>query len=132
MDYMSLFFVFLIVVFSGCVNDSEVKQDISKTQEAVEEASENETYMIKYTDSGFDPENLLIQEGDTVRWIDSSSRELLVTTEYSSVCPVEGFSSCETIKDYNHTFNEKGRYVYRNSQKLNDQATITVQRKRLP
>ena len=131
MDYRPITLIFLVLIASGCVSD-QVSEDTTKAGQAVEEASESNAYMVEYTDSGFAPENIVIQKGDTVRWIDSSNRELLVTTEYSSMCPVEGFSSCETVTDYNHTFNEDGRYVYRNSNKLNDQATITVQRKNLP
>jgi|GEM_PF-2241597 len=132
MGYSPITLIFLVLLASGCVSD-QVSEDTTKVGEAVEEASESNAYMVEYTDSGFAPDTLLIQQGDTVRWIDSSEeKELLVTTEYSSMCPVEGFSSCEIVTDYNHTFNETGRYVYRNSNKLNDQATITVQPKTLP
>ena len=130
MDYRPITLIFLVLLASGCVSD-QVSEDTTKAGQAVEEASESNAYMVEYTDSGFAPENIVIQKGDTVRWIDSSNRELLVTTEYSSMCPVEGFSSCEAVTDYNHTFNETGRYVYRNSNKLNDQAIVTVQPKNL-
>lgn len=80
MDYRPITLIFLVLLVSGCVSN-QVSEDTTKAGQAVEEASESNAYMVEYTDSGFAPENIVIQKGDTVRWIDSSSRELLVTTQ---------------------------------------------------
>ena len=125
-----LFFVIAVTVaVSGCTDD--VSKDAGKGLEAVEEASESEVFTVKYTGSGFDPENIVIRKGDSVRWMDRSEEKLSITTEYDRECPVEGFSSCENVEKFTHEFNESGRYVYRNSQDITDQAVIKVQERKL-
>lgn len=122
-------FIALAVIVSGCT--SEVSEDAEKGLEAASEASESEVFAVKYTGSGFAPENIVIREGDSVKWIDRSEGEFLITTEYSDECPVEGFSSCENVENFTHTFNESGRYVYRNSHDITDQAIVKVTEKKL-
>ncbi|WP_414837423.1 hypothetical protein ACK3SF_04075 [Candidatus Nanosalina sp. VS9-1] len=127
MKYWLTVLIAVTLALSACTSD--VSQDAEKGLNAAQEASESDVFTVKYTDSGFVPENIVIREGDSVRWIDRSSRELFITTEYDTQCPAEGFSSCENIQNYSYSFSDSGRYIYRNGHEISDQAVITVQQK---
>lgn len=119
--------ILLALTVSGCTTENKAVEDIKEGKESLEEATDSEEYTIKYTETGFEPGNLVIREGDTITWFDSTGENVTVTTEYRSECPVtEGFSSCKPLEKFSHTFQEKGSYTYHAEENLDHVATIRV------
>lgn len=95
---------------------------------------------IVFTDSGFEPSSITIQQGETVTWVDQSSRTMWVAsdrhpthTQYdgtttSAHCPNDGdaFDQCGTGERYTFTFDKTGEWGYHNHKPLVRGGTITV------
>lgn len=118
----------IAILVMGCTSQDIGESSFEKGKEAVSKASESEEYVVKYTESGFVPHTLLIQEGDTIRWIDRSSTK---TMEISSIrgepCSNgSGFGSCENMENYTHTFTGEGTYDYHNDEERSDRGIIEV------
>jgi len=118
------------ILVLGCTSGGDTAGDLEKGSEAVSQATDSEKFMVKYSETGFAPRTILVQEGDTVQWMDRSSKELYLSSNQGKPCTGEtGFSSCESVENFSHTFEEEGTYEYYNENNRRDRGTVQVNRK---
>ena len=98
-----------------------------------------ETNLVKYTNQGFSPKTISINEGDTVTWTNESNLNLWVASsihpthneypeESDSDCGGSTFDACIGIgpgEEWSFTFNEVGSWDYHDH--LNPSRTGTVE-----
>lgn len=115
----------------GCTSQSTAGNSFERGTEAVNKATESEEYVVKYTESGFVPHTLLIQEGDTIRWIDRSDTKQMeiISTRGKPCSNGSGFGSCKNVENYSHTFTGEGTYDYYNDRERSDRGIIELDRK---
>lgn len=80
---------------------------------------------VSYTDRGFEPSEVTIQQGETIRWTNNSSKDLWIASDGGALYPREandcgssGFDSCKALKPgdfWEFTFDTKGSWVYLNN-----------------
>lgn len=127
MNQRAIIVLLLALAVSGCTSENKTVEDIQQGKRSLEEATDSEKYTVKYTETGFEPSNLVIREGDTVTWFDRTGGNVTITTEYRGECPVEdGFSSCSPVEKFSNTFRETGSYTYHAAENLDHVATIRV------
>ena len=95
-----------------------------KVYEKFINADKDETHTVEIKDMKFVPQNIVIEEGDTIKWINEEGRHN-VNGKQSH----ESFGN-EVGKDwtYSHTFTKPGKYTYHCDPHLgmNQVGTITV------
>lgn len=123
--------VAVTVLVLGCTSGGDNTSDLEKGSEAISEATDSESFVVKYSEAGFSPRTILIQEGDTVKWMDRSSTDkLYLGSNQGKPCTGDtGFSSCKTVENFSHTFEEEGTYEYYNENNRRDRGTVKVNRK---
>lgn len=96
-------------------------------------------YLVSYTDKGFEPQQLTVKKGQTVRFADNSSRQLWVASIGSggheiypgnSSCGGSTFDSCAAFSQGNYwefTFTETGTWDFQNNAHSSDTGTVVVQ-----
>lgn len=140
MNKLAIVFLGLVLATSGCISDSV---DSEPEEEPVDtpEATENENNTIYLTDSGFQPENLAIEQGETVTWINNASSSMWVAsdqhpthTEYSGTSVAEhcngggeSFDQCSTSDKYSFTFDQQGEWGYHNHEPFVSGGQIVVE-----
>ncbi|HEX5774813.1 MAG TPA: hypothetical protein VFY28_02540 [Candidatus Paceibacterota bacterium] len=116
--------------------NSDSAADAASTEDA-------RTVTVTYTDNGFAPATMTLAVGDTVRFVNESSRSLWVAsdahpthTEYdgtalSAHCATGGsFDQCAatpTGSVYTFTFSKAGTFDYHNHARATDGGTIVVE-----
>ena len=101
-----------------------------------------ESTVVRYTGSGFQPSQVTVSQGDTIRFVNESGNDMWVGvdehpthTNYdgSSLnehCPDPDntrFDQCETGDQYSFTFDKTGEFEYHNHVRPNDVGTVVVQ-----
>ena len=104
---------------------------------------DNETGKIRvviYTNNGFEPKNLEISLGDTVRFVNESSRGMWVASDIhpthrkypeksDSDCLGSSFDQCSNVssgESWEFTFNSEGDHGYHNHARASNRGTISV------
>lgn len=99
-----------------------------------------EDIVVTYTDNGFEPKAVSVNAGQTVRFVNQSSRGMWVGTDphpahtgypekTAKDCKGSAFDACKTIaagQSWSFTFNQKGTWGYHNHVQTRDVGTITV------
>ena len=137
----------VVVGEEGGVMVTEEETDVSEGGEAVEEeggemeaGEESQPKIVIYTDSGFSPETIEIENGETVRWVNNSSRTLWVASaihpthtlypeKNDSDCLGSSFDACGGIApeaSFEFTFNESGSWKYHNHLSTGRRGTVDV------
>ena len=140
-----------VVVASGCAteNTQNPQTNPNATSDAGGETtsrpgpSENVT-VINYTDNGFSPGQVTVEEGETVVWVSESSRPMWigsdrhpVHSQYSGSTLQEhctngdqtssAFDQCSTGDRFTFTFEKTGKWSYHNHRYSTHTGTVTVQ-----
>ena len=93
------------LIFAGCAENLTGITD-SDESEADGESAESETVVVYLDNFSFHPDNVVISEGDTVKWINN----------YTAASVIEGRSfRSPTLRQgdsYSYTFNDRGTYNY--------------------
>ena len=96
------------------------------------------TVVISYTDSGFSPANVTIKKGDTIKYVNNSSKEMWPASAMhpshnaypeTGGCIGSKFDACARIKTgatYSFTFNQVGSWGYHDHISPNFFGKITV------
>lgn len=127
--------VALTVAASGCMGQqtSNDNGDLNRSQ-----GSQNNT--VFYTDSGFQPETIEIERGETVTWLDRASREMWVASDVhpshtvydgsslSQHCGTDQdvFDQCTSGEKFSFTFEKTGEWGYHNHRAAADIGTVKV------
>lgn len=130
-----LILVAAAVAASGCI-DSQKSNDTGDLNSS--QGQQNNT--VFYTDSGFKPKTITVQEGETVTWLDRSSSEMWVGsdvhpshtvydgTTLSEHCATgeKTFDQCEIGEKFSFTFEKTGEWGYHNHRRAADVGTVKV------
>lgn len=138
--------VAVVVLASGCVSDSEPQTNDNQEPDneppadtSADEASNNTVF---FTDNGFEPETLTIEQGETVTWLDRSDTPMWVGsdehpthTNYDGTSESEhcengesdAFDQCEAGDRYSFTFDKEGEWGYHNHRAANYNGEIIVE-----
>jgi len=113
-------------------------------EEAVEnDSSESKTVRVVYTDNGFEPSEVTINAGDTVKFVDESeANDMWVATalhpthtvypgsdidKCDTASPGELFDQCGTGESFELTFSEVGEWAYHNHVNADDFGKVIVE-----
>ena len=86
-------------------------------------------HIVEYADSGFGPNNLLITQGDSVRFMNGSDSLMWVTHVGSVGCENDSgiFDQCAPNKTFEYVFEEVGEWEFYNQLTPEHRGYITVQ-----
>jgi plastocyanin len=134
------------VVAAGCTDSTESTStpETESPDNTQPTDLEQENNTIFYTDSGFQPADLTVQQGDTVTWLDRSSNTMWVGsdrhpshTNYAGTTRREhcqdgdqttaAFDQCTTGDRFSFTFEKTGEWGYHNHQPFERGGTVTVE-----
>lgn len=139
-----ILFLALVVLASGCIDNSQADSAEPDTAEKVSElANKSEDHTIYLTDSGFQPSDLTIQQGETVTWVNNASSSMWVAsnrhpshTNYAGSTVSQhcqngdqteaAFDQCQTGDKFSFTFEKTGEWSYHNHRSAGEGGTITV------
>jgi plastocyanin len=104
--------------------------------------NEAETVTVRYMDTGFEPQNITVDSGDTVMWVNESTNDMWVAsamhpthsvfdgTTLSEHCPNpanDAFDQCANTDEYSFTFTQEGEWAYHNHSLANHFGRVTVE-----
>ncbi|PSO43017.1 hypothetical protein BRC19_03110 [Candidatus Saccharibacteria bacterium QS_5_54_17] len=88
-------------------------------------------HAVAFTNEGFSPETITIEQGETVTWTNKSQEKMWVA---SSVHPTHnqlpGFDQREGVDEgasYSYQFQKKGEWSYHNHLRPSDKGTVIVE-----
>jgi plastocyanin len=140
MNKLAVVLMFSTLLASGCI--SQLDSDQNETEGVdVPDANENEDNTIYLTDSGFEPENIIVEQGETVTWVNNASGSMWIAsdqhpthTEYSGTSLNEhcssgegSFDQCQTGDEYSFTFDQQGTWGYHNHEPLISGGQVIVE-----
>lgn len=140
MNKLAIVLMLSALAASGCV--SQLGTDQNETEGVdVPEANENEDNTIYLTDSGFEPENIIVEQGETVTWINNASSSMWIAsnqhpthTEYSGTSisehcngGEESFDQCQNGDEYSFTFDQQGTWGYHNHEPFISGGQVVVE-----
>lgn len=135
-----IIFLAAIVVASGCIHASTTDDTSSQEPDSVD-TGEQQNNTVFYTDSGFQPSTLEIQQGETVTWLDRSSQPMWVAsnrhpihadydgTSLNQHCnngQSDTFDQCSSGERYSFTFDKTGEWSYHNHRFQAHGGTVVV------
>lgn len=112
---------------------------ITKHMQDVLNSSSGFQYVVTYSNDGFVPAAMTVKKGETVRFLNSSSRALWIVSSGGTTgvyppkpnsCGQSAFDSCIALPPHDFwefTFYESGTWTYRNNVTATDTGTIVVQ-----
>jgi plastocyanin len=137
MNYRIALLLAFVVVASGCLS-----QKVEEPAYDRDSSGPADTNTIYFTGSGFTPSNVVVEQGDTVTWVNNaSSTSMWVAsdqhpthkqysgTSLSEHCnsDKESFDQCSTGDEYSFTFDRKGEWTYHNHDPFVKGGTVKVE-----
>ncbi|MCH7597931.1 hypothetical protein IID27_02720 [Patescibacteria group bacterium] len=127
----------VVVGIEGGLVVTEKETEVVESEEVTEEGTQT---IVMYTDKGFSPETIEIENGQTVRWVNDSSQNLWVASavhpthtlypqKADSDCLGSSFDACTGIapgSSFEFTFNESGSWTYHNHLSIDKIGTVNV------
>ncbi len=139
----------LIVLVSGCIDnsgqtDSTMPDTSEQTSAPTELANDSGGNTVYLTESGFQPSELTIQQGETVTWINNASNSMWIAsdqhpshTNYAGSTLYQhcqrgdqteaAFDQCSTGDEFSFTFEKTGEWGYHNHERAVQGGTIMVE-----
>lgn len=138
----------LVVLAAGCIDNTQSSpepdtsdQTSTPTEPATDKSGDHTVYL---TESGFQPSELTIQQGETVTWIKNASSSMWVGsdrhpthTQYADSTlrehcqngdqTVAAFDQCQTGDRFSFTFEKMGEWSYHNHKNAGQSGTILVE-----
>ncbi|MDP2593261.1 MAG: hypothetical protein Q8P52_01260 [bacterium] len=132
--------------FKLCPDGTDVNESPSTTspkgdsEEGVENVTEDGMTIVTYTNDGFSPKTITINQGDTVRFVNQGSLQMWVASAIHPThtiypekteddCLGSAFDQCEAGgagSVYEFTFNRVGSWNYHNHSRANHTGSIIV------
>lgn len=141
----ALVLVIVIAVASGCASltdSSPSDTRIEPANDTLNMTQTGEEHTVYYTSDGFQPEEITIEQGDTVTWINNASNTMWVGsdqhpshTEYDGTSlyrhcsngESDTFDQCSSGDRYSFTFRKTGSWGYHNHESPFDTGTVIVE-----
>lgn len=147
----------IVLVASGCAANSTSDTPQNDTQSTPEETqppqnssgsepsnSTDSPVTVTYTDSGFQPKTVTVEQGQTVRWESEASGSMWVAsnrhpthTDYAGTSRTEhcengdqtssAFDQCSSGAGFSFTFEKTGEWKYHNHDYSPHQGTVIVE-----
>jgi len=138
----------LVILASGCIDNSQtdtIEPDTTDQTSMPTELSNSSGQNIIYlTESGFQPEDLTIQQGETVTWINNASSSMWVASdEHTTHRNYAGstiyqhcqrgdqteaaFDQCSSGEEFSFAFEKTGEWDYHHHERPVQGGTITVE-----
>jgi plastocyanin len=131
----------LVVITSGCMDNGQSGQTSAPTEETTDNT---ENYTVYLTESGFQPSELTIQQGETVTWVNNASNSMWVASDqhpshnnYAGSALYQhcqggdqteaAFDQCSSGGEFSFTFEKTGEWSYHNHERAVQGGTITVE-----
>lgn len=129
MDYRFLLVLAVVLIASGCASNSSPEASPASETGDSPEPTDADTNTIYLTDSGFQPSEITVEQGETVTWVNNASSSMWVAsdqhpthTEYDGTSLRSGdcdsgeaeFDQCSTGERYSFTFEKTGTWGYHN------------------
>lgn len=119
---------------------SNETKELPDTEATETSEDDTKTVIVSYTDQGFSPKSIAINEGDTVTWVNESSRGMWVASdihpthneypeESASDCSGSSFDACGAFspgENWSFTFNEVGEWGYHDDLNLSRTGIVVV------
>jgi plastocyanin len=138
----------LIILASGCIDNGQTETiepdsaDQTSTPTSLANSSEDNTVYL--TESGFQPSEITVEQGETVTWINNASNVMWVAsdqhpshTNYADSSIYEhcqsgdqtesAFDQCSTGDEFSFTFEKTGEWSYHNHERAVQGGTVTVE-----
>ncbi len=117
-------------VNTGQVNQAENENTQPDGEDADSEASDEADARVAYTDNGFEPNELAVTVGQTVIFVNNSSRSMWVASDdHPTHTDDPDFDDGQGVgpgEAFAYTFDEVGEWGYHNHLNDSDEGTITV------
>ena len=138
----------IVILVSGCMDNGQTDSiepgTMDQTSMPTELANDSRDNTIYLTESGFQPEDLTIQQGETVTWINNASNSMWVASDqhpthrnYAGSTIYQhcqrgdqtgpAFDQCSSGDEFSFTFEKTGQWAYHNHDSAVQGGTITVQ-----
>lgn len=154
MSYIKLGLIAATVIIAGCASESPDQMpnneentnniEPNNTNQSSEISDSNtEENTVTYTDSGFSPETITIEQGETVTWESEGSTMWVASdqhplhTEYSDTSRTEhcsngdqteaAFDQCSASSSFSFTFEKTGEWDYHNHESSFHYGTVIVE-----
>jgi plastocyanin len=129
MEVRAVLIFAVVLLASGCISQSVDQSDNGDIEGlAMNNTNSSDSNTIYFTGSGFEPSNIIIEEGETVTWVNNASASMWVAsndhpehTEYDGTSRPSDcnsgealFDQCSTGGEYSFTFNKTGTWGYHN------------------
>lgn len=122
-------------------DDKSAKKSTNETSQAANEESQQvedqpvaksgDSVAISYTDDGFEPENVTIEAGASVIFVNNSSRSMWVASDdhptHTDMPEFDEKQGIEPGKSYEFTFDEVGEWGYHDHLRSSEGGVVTVQ-----
>ena len=132
---------FALPFFMERMTEEEPFVPRSPPPEVVEQLQKSRGFeaLISYTDNGFEPTQVSIKQGQSVRFTNNSSHKLWIAAEAEvgtpsypgvSECGGSAFDSCRALKHrdfWEFTFGEEGTWLFKNNLDKNKTGTVMVE-----
>mgnify|MGYP006272612701 FL=1 len=137
-----------LVLVSGCIDNSQSEPinpaNSNQTSTPIELSDNSSSNTVYLTESGFQPSELTINQGETVTWINNVSNSMWVAsdqhpshTNYAGSTIYQhcqggdqnepAFDQCSSGEQFSFTFEKTGEWHYHNHMKSVQDGTIVVE-----
>ncbi len=130
------------VVIAGCATPQNSTDPANNSDGTTTPNNETENTVISHTDTGFVPETVRIEKGETVVWKSETGNMWIASnqhprhTEYSGTSRTEhcqngdqntaAFDQCSAGEEFSFTFEKEGEWNYHNHESALEGGTVVV------
>jgi len=116
-------------------------EDETSDENTSETSDDTDEMIVRYTSDGFIPQQVTVDVGDSVRWVDEGGPSMWVAsnehpthagyddtslTEHCSNGSSRSFDSCQARDSYEFTFEQNGSFTYHNHEQAGHSGTVVV------
>jgi len=144
MTFRIVFLVVVAIVASGCISSNSTEIADSPENETSTPTQLNQSNnTVVLTESGFEPADITVEQGETVTWVNEGSTPMWVGsdrhpthTDYAGSSLRDhcqngdqtsaAFDQCSTGDEFSFTFEKTGEWSYHNHERAPQGGTVTV------
>lgn len=144
MKYLAAALIVTTVIVSGCTDELPDEQLPENNNSTISPSNQSEnTTLITHTSSGFQPQTITIEKGETVTWQSETGNMWVASdrhpthTQYAGTSRTEhcsggdqtsaAFDQCSTGTEFSFTFEKSGDWNYHNHENSFQGGTVIVE-----